>query len=139
MVPRFGRNPAELCLKFNEMLDLINTNHSHWLRNWDRNPFLQPDQLHRYADAIHLQRSPLENGFGFVDGTVRSIVHPTKNQGFMYNGHKRVHAIKVQSVVTPNGLNANPSGPFEGKQHDYYKSNEEKPTILMNEADICSM
>ena len=67
----------------------------------------------------YLQRSPLENGFGFVDGTVRSIAHPTKNQGVMYNGHKRVHAIKVQSVVTPNGLNANLSGPFEGKRHDY--------------------
>ena len=53
---------------------------------------------------------------------MRSIAHLTKNQGVMYNGHKRVHAIKVQSVVTPNGLNANLSGPFESKRHDYYKS-----------------
>ena len=36
----------------------------------------------------------------------------------MYNGHKRVHAIKCQSVVTPNGVIANLSGPFEGKSHD---------------------
>ena len=118
MVPRFGRNPTELCLIFNEMLDLIYTTHSHRLKNWDRNPFLQPYQLHRYAGAIHLQGSPLENCFGFVDGTVRSIARPTKNQRVMYNGHKRVHAIKVQSVVTPNGLVANLSGPFEGKRHD---------------------
>ena len=118
MVPRFGRNPTELCLIFNEMLDLIYTTHSHRLKNWDRNPFLQPYQLHRYAGAIHLQGSPLENCFGFVDGTVRSMARPTKNQRVMYNGHKRVHAIKVQSVVTPNGLVANLSGPFEGKRHD---------------------
>ena len=72
MVPRFGRNPTEICLIFNEMLDLIYTNHCHRFRNC-RNPFLQPGQLHRYADAIHLQGSPLENCFGFVDRTVRSI------------------------------------------------------------------
>lgn len=80
MAPRFGRNPTELCLIFNEVLDLIYTNHCHRLKNWDRNPFLPPGQLHRYANAIHLQWSPLENCFGFVDGTVRSIARPTKNQ-----------------------------------------------------------
>ena len=55
MVPRFGRNPTELCLIFNEVLDFIYTSHRHRLQNWDKNPFLQPDQLHRYADAIHQQ------------------------------------------------------------------------------------
>ena len=35
----------------------------------------------------------------------------------MYNGQKRVHGIKLQSVVTPNGLIANLCGPFEGKRH----------------------
>ena len=104
MVPRFGRNPAELSLKFNEMLDLINTNHCHRLRNWDRSPFLQPGQLHRYADAIHLQGSPLETVLVlWMELSVRSIARPTKNQRVMYNGHKRVHAIKDQSVLTPNG------------------------------------
>lgn len=33
-------------------------------------------------------------------------------------GHKRVHAIKFQSVVAPNGLIANLYGPDEGRQHD---------------------
>ena len=59
MVRRFGRNPTELCLIFNEVLDFIYTSHRHRLQNWDRNPFLQPDQLHRYADAIHQQEAPL--------------------------------------------------------------------------------
>lgn len=118
MVPRFGRNPTELCLIFNEVLDLVYANHSHRLQNWDLNPFLQPDQLHRYAEAIHLQGAPLTNCFGFIDGTVRSIARPKHNQRVMYNGHKRVHGIKFQSVVTPNGLISNLSGPFEGKRHD---------------------
>lgn len=36
----------------------------------------------------------------------------------MFNGHKRLHSIKFQSVVIPNGLIANLHGPFEGKRHD---------------------
>ena len=43
---------------------------------------------------------------------------PQENQRVMYNGHKRIHSIKFQSVVIPNGLIANLHGPFEGKRHD---------------------
>ena len=45
----------------------------------------------------------------------------------MYNGHKRVHGIKFQSVVTPNGLIANLSRPFEGKRHD---------SVMLHESDL---
>ena len=38
----------------------------------------------------------------------------------MYNGHKRVHAFKFQSVIAPNGLIANFFGPVEGSRHDSY-------------------
>ena len=46
------------------------------------------------------------------------IARPQENQRVMYNGHKRIHSIKFQSVVIPNGLIANLHGPFEGKRHD---------------------
>ena len=36
----------------------------------------------------------------------------------MYNGHKKVHSIKFQSIATPNGLIANFYGLVEGKRHD---------------------
>ena len=36
----------------------------------------------------------------------------------MYNDHKKVHAIKFQFVVAPNGLIANLFGPVEGRRHD---------------------
>ena len=39
-------------------------------------------------------------------------------QRVMYNGHKRVHAMKFQSVVLPNGIIANLAGPYEGRRHD---------------------
>lgn len=117
MVPRFGRNPSELCLIFNEVVDYIYTTHRHRLQSWDQ-PFLQAAQLQRYAEAVYSQGAPLSNCFGFVDGTVRGIARPGHNQRVMYNGHKRVHSVKFQSVVIPNGLIANLSGPFEGKRHD---------------------
>ena len=75
MVPRFGRNPTELCLIFNRIVDFIYDNHHHRLRRWDQF-FLQPNQLNRYAEAVHQQGAPLSNCFGFIDGTVLGIARP---------------------------------------------------------------
>ena len=63
------------------------------------------------AAAITVRGAPLQNFFGFIDGTVRPIARPGDNQHILYNGHKRVHALKSQSVVLPNGLIANMYGP----------------------------
>ena len=43
---------------------------------------------------------------------------PWKNRRVLYNGHKRVHSIKFQSIAAPNGLCANLFGPVEGRRHD---------------------
>ena len=40
------------------------------------------------------------------------------DQMIVYNGHKRQHALKYQSITTPNGMIANLYGPVEGKRHD---------------------
>ena len=72
--------------------------------------------LKRYT--IHDKGVALPNCWGFLDGTVRPICKPTQDQRAVYNGHKRVQAIKFQSVVTPNGLVANLFGPVEGRRHD---------------------
>ena len=53
--------------------------------------------------------------FGFVDKTVRPISRPDERQRIVYNGHKRVHALKFQSLSLANGLIENSSiwGRFE--------------------------
>ena len=51
-------------------------------------------------------------------GYVKQICKPGTLQSVLYNGHKRVHAIKFQSVVATNGLIANLYGPVEGTRHD---------------------
>lgn len=58
--------------------------------------------------------SPPPNCFGFVDGTVR----PGENHRLVYNGRKRVHMLKLQSLVIPNGIIANLFSPLEGRRHD---------------------
>ena len=67
-------------------------------------PWLQPRCLEEFANAIHQKGAAMDNCWGFVDGTVRPISRPGQNQRVLYYGHKRVHVIKFQSVVSPNGL-----------------------------------
>ena len=63
-----------------------------------------PVKLQTYFDATTAKGAPLENCFGFVDGTVRPISRPGANQHLVYNSHKRVLAQKFQSVALPNSL-----------------------------------
>ena len=44
---------------------------------------------------------------GFINGIVCLICRPRKDQRILYNGHRKVHTIKFQSAVAPNGLIAN--------------------------------
>ena len=110
MIYRFGRPVPVLSMITNQVVDYIYQAHGHRLTQWN-NLLLNPAALQRYADAIARKGAPLENCFGFVDGTVRPICRPNENQSTVYNGHKRVHALKFQSVTIPNGLIANLYGP----------------------------
>ena len=110
MIPRFGRSVPELSLILNEVISFIYTNHGYLLRDLDQ-PWLSSQHLEDFALAVHGKGAALENCWGFVDWTVCPICRPGENQRVMYNGHKRVHALKFQSVVAPNGLIANLYGP----------------------------
>ena len=52
MVSRFGRNPTELCLIFNTVLEFVYSWHHHRLESWNQ-PFLLPQVLECYAHIIH--------------------------------------------------------------------------------------
>ena len=100
-----------------QVIDFIYQTHNHRLRSFNQ-PWLSQASLQNYADVIHATGAPLPNCWGFIDGTVRPVSRPGKNQRVLYNGHKRVHAIKFQSIVAPNGLIANLFGPVEGRRRD---------------------
>ena len=69
MVSMLGRNPTEICLIFNTVLNFVYITHHHHLESWQQ-PFLSPESLADYADSIHVHGSPIRNCFAFVDGTV---------------------------------------------------------------------
>ena len=110
IIPHFPRPVSVLSLITNETLDFIYQNHSHLITEWNHD-LLSPQALQSYADSISNQGSPLPNCFGFIDGTVRPISRPGHAQRIVYNGHKRVHSLKFQSVALPNGLIGNIFGP----------------------------
>lgn len=43
---------------------------------------------------------------------------PEEYQELVYDGHKRAHGLKFQSVTTPDGLLRDFNGPYEGQRHD---------------------
>ena len=113
----FGRPKSGLSLIINQSVEILYRAHQHRFLSLD-NPWLEPAQLQTYADSIFIKGAPLKNCIGFVDGTVRLICRPTRHQRVCYNGHKRIHALKFQSVVIPCGLIAHLYGPVEGRRHD---------------------
>ena len=110
-IPRLRLSSVpELSLILSEVTEHVFQNNGHLLRDLNQ-PWLQPQYLEEFPNAIHQKGAALDNCWGFVDGTVGPISRPGENQRVMYNRHKRVHAIKFQSVVSPNGLIANLYGP----------------------------
>ena len=115
MIPRFGRPVSESCMITNTVMDFVFDHHAHRLTQWNPN-ILHSQALQMYADAVSARGAPLQNCFGFVDGTVRPIARPGEHQRLVYNGHKRVHSLKFQSLALPNGLIANMHGPIGEKK-----------------------
>ena len=115
----FGRPRKDLSVIFNTtLLFLFNTWHD-LLTTTLMHPWLTAERLELYSEAVH-RKAPLTNVWGFIDGTVRPMCRPIVGQRPVYNGHKRVHALKFQSVVTPDGMIANLYGPVEGRRHDAF-------------------
>ena len=110
MIHRFGWAVPEISMITTRFEKWIFDHHHAKITGWN-DQLLSRDKLQVYADAVADRGAALSNCFGFVDGTVRPICRPGKDQKVVYNGHKRVHALKFQSVSLPNGLVAHLYGP----------------------------
>ena len=119
MIPLFGRAVPDYSIIVAYVLEHIYDNFGHLLNTFDQ-PIFAVEKLEEYCRVINKKGAPLPNCFGFIDGTVRPICRPGRNQRVVYNGHKKVHALKFQSVALPNGLIGNLFGPIEGRHHDCY-------------------
>jgi hypothetical protein len=88
-------------------------------------PPLSLCDLERFAGAVAVKSGSL-NIFGFIDATVRPIPKPTYLQAAVYNGKDRVHAIKYQALVTPDGMLHQLAGPWPGSRHDMHMLHKSK-------------
>ena len=102
---------------FNQTIDLIDSSYNHRLSDFNQG-WLSPPCLKAFSDSVHKKGVALGNVWGFIDGSVRPCCKPKVKQRILYNGHKRLHVIKYQSVTTPSGMIANLFGLVEGKRHD---------------------
>ena len=116
MIAIFGRSVPEMIS--NQVTDWISNTHGHKVTLWNHG-ILNPPLIAAFADAVHSKRAALDNCIGFIDGTVRPISRPMSNQRVVYNGHKRVHALKFQDITLPNGLIGNIYGPV-GKPQIFF-------------------
>ena len=111
LISRFARPVPQLCLISNVVMDYIYTQWNHLLSTFNQ-PWLSPENLELFAEATFQKSRALDNCFGFVDGTVRPVSRPGRNQRVLYNGHKKIHAIKFQSVAVPNDRNESSRNSF---------------------------
>jgi nuclease HARBI1 len=116
LVEMFGRSTDEISRIVNELTSYLLRTYGHLLE-FDAHR-LTPQYLENLAEAVQRKGAPLQRCWGFIDGTVRPICRPKKHQRQNYNGHKRVHALKFQSVVSPDGIIVHLSGPWIGRRHD---------------------
>ncbi len=112
--PYFGRSPEDCSVIVNNMLSDVHHRFAHLLSSVD-----QPWMNHEaYCKAIVQKGSPVNNVFGFIDGTLRQICRPGVRQKEMFSGHKRCHGLKFQHIMLPNGLVCHSYGPYPGSRHD---------------------
>ena len=117
-MPRFGRPVPEVRMMSNYVIKVLPEDFRHLLHNFTR-PQLSQQTIELYAHAVHDKGAELKNCRTFVDGTVRPICRPNERiQIILYNGHKRVHAFKFQSVAAPTGLIANLYSLMERRRYD---------------------
>ena len=102
LVSRFGRPVPQLSMVVNKMMDFLYTRFGQLLSSFDQ-PWLSSANLTSFCDYVYRKGAALDNCWGFIDGTVRPVCRAGLNQRVLYNGYKRVHAIKFQRVVAPNG------------------------------------
>ena len=93
--------------------------HSKWghLLYW-HDGRLTSQKLAFFASRIANAGAPLSKCVGFIDGTLRPCSRPEEDQRLAYNGHRRIHAIKFQGIMGPDGIFMHMSGSYPASHHD---------------------
>lgn len=75
-------------------------------------------RLRNFADTVERKGGEIRHVWAFIDGTVRPTCRSSGGLKQLYNGHKRKHATKFQTLSTPDGIISHVYGGIEGRCHD---------------------
>ncbi|XP_075553687.1 uncharacterized protein LOC142586292 [Dermacentor variabilis] len=114
----FGRHYSVISSVTSYVLSHIEDKFVHLLKDVNNHTWVDLPTIDMFAQAIHSKGAPLHNCWGCIDGTARAICRPSTSQKVFFSGHKRVHSVKYQSIMCPNGIICQLSGPFFGSRHD---------------------
>ncbi|XP_077522953.1 uncharacterized protein LOC144133675 [Amblyomma americanum] len=114
----FGRHYSVISSISNKTMLHIEQRFGSLLDNLLCHKWLSTSYLKEMSNAVHLKGAPLDNCWAFIDGTARPICRPSEGQRVYFSGHKRVHALKYQALMCPNGLICQLDGPYPGSRHD---------------------
>ncbi|XP_037500293.2 uncharacterized protein LOC119374289 [Rhipicephalus sanguineus] len=114
----FGRHSSVMSCATSRLMDHILSTFGHLLTDVNNHEWISPASLKEFAGAVEDKGSPLPNCWAFIDGTARPICRPKRNQKLYYSGHKRMHMVKYQSLMCPNGIVCQLDGHYPGSWHD---------------------
>ncbi|XP_050515978.1 uncharacterized protein LOC126890879 [Diabrotica virgifera virgifera] len=116
----FRRSATSISEISNYVNNHIYRNHGYLLRDLGNLPWLNREKLSAYSNSIAAKGAAVQNCWGFIDGTARPICRPTELQEEYYSGHKRVHCLKYQSLICPDGIIVSLLGAYSGRRHDAF-------------------
>lgn len=128
-----GASPSRYKGGFYFALDHIYTQFKHCIDDITR----WAGYADEWADAIHEAGAPAPRCIGFIDGTFRPCARPSRNQRQVYFGYKKLHGLKFQSVIAPNGLIVDLYGCVVGRRGDGYLLGRSQ--FLGRIAQLCGM
>ncbi len=71
-----------------------------------------------YTEKVANKGAPVNNIWGFIDGTLQHVCWLGVDQREFFSGHKRKHGLKFQHIMLPNGIVCHSYGPFPRRRHD---------------------
>ena len=116
----FGKFEPELSEIFLEGVFCFLNKNGHLLNvNVNLSFFHNRSDLH--TRAVEQRSSTLSLFADFVDGKIIRVARTISSdmQKSIYNGNKRTHAFKFQTVVLPDGLVVHEDVAHEGRRHSY--------------------
>lgn len=112
----WGLAEEKICEIFNLTIEIIYEQWAHLVMELQHDAILP--KIEMFCDAVHARGAPLDRCWGFIDGTIRAIARPWRNQRLWYNGWKCKHALKYQAVDSVDGIIRMLWGPMLGRRHD---------------------